>query len=123
MDASISPQLPSHLWFVTITVAGDPVDAQIIKAGLERLSHDHPFLLSGRYAPDRAEIRYWEEAPTARVVTGLALDLWHEHRVTAGLPDWHVVGLEIVDRETFHRRGRHVGHGPGLVAAGGVNPL
>mgnify|MGYP003342346631 CR=1 FL=1 len=118
-----TPSPTAHLWFVTITVAGDPVSTVAIKTALERLSHDHPFLLSGRYAADRAEVRYWEEAPNARVVTGLALDLWQEHRESAGLPDWQVVGLEIVDRETFPRRGRHIGHGPGLVAAGGVNPL
>jgi hypothetical protein len=118
-DLEISPSL----WFVTVTVAGDDVDAQTIRSGLERLSHEHPFLLSGRYAADRAEVRYWEEAPDARAVLDLAVDLWHEHRSSAGLPDWEVVGVEVIDRETFHRRGRHLGHGPGLIAAGGVSPL
>ena len=112
-----------HLWFVTVTVAGHVVDAQTIRSGLERLSHEHPFLLSGRYAADRAEVRYWEEGPDAQSVLDLAVDLWSEHRESAGLPDWEVVGVEVIDRETFHRRGRHVGHGPGLVAAGGVSPL
>jgi hypothetical protein len=111
------------LWFVTVTVAGDPVDAQTIRSGLERLSHEHPFLLSGRYAADRAEVRYWEEAPDARAVLDLAVGLWREHRDSAALPDWEVVGVEVIDRETFHRRGRHVGQGPGLIAAGGVSPL
>ena len=113
----------TSLWFVTVTVAGDVVDAQTIRAGLERLSHEHPFLLSGRYAPDRAEVRYWEEAPDARAVLQLAVDLWAEHRASADLPDWEVVGVEVIDRETFHRRGRLLGHGPGLIAAGGVSPL
>lgn len=111
------------LWFVTVTVAGDVVDAQAIRSGLERLSHEHPFLLSGRYAADRAEVRYWEEGPNAQSVLDLAVDLWREHRESAGLPDWEVVGVEVIDRETFHRRGRHLGHGPGLIAAGGVSPL
>ena len=114
---------PRSLWFVTITVAGDPVSAPDIREGLERLSHAHPFLLSGRYANDRAEIRYWEEAPDARCATELALNLWSEHRDSAHLPDWRVVGMEVIDRETFHRRGRVSGQGPGLVAAGGVSPL
>ena len=65
-----------------------------------------PFLLTGRYAADRAEVRYWEEAPDAGVVTSLALRLWDDHRASALLPDWRVVGVEVVDRETFHRRGR-----------------
>ncbi len=113
----------TSLWFVTVTVAGDDVDAQTIRSGLERLSHEHPFLLSGRYAADRAEVRYWEEGPNAQSVLDLAVDLWGEHRESAGLPDWQVVGVEVIDRETFHRRGRHLGHGPGLIAAGGVSPL
>ncbi|MGI9197506.1 MAG: hypothetical protein ACR2KE_08615 [Candidatus Nanopelagicales bacterium] len=111
------------LWFVTVTLAGDAVAAGDIRAGLERLSHAHPFLLSGRYADDRAEIRYWEEAPDARCATDLALSLWADHLESAALPDWHVVGVEVIDRETFHRRGRVSGQGPGLVAAGGVSPL
>ena len=111
------------LWFVTVTVAGDVVEAQKIKSGLERLSHEHPFLLSGRYSADRAEVRYWEEGADAQSVLDLAVGLWQEHRASAGLPDWEVVGVEVIDRETFHRRGRHLGHGPGLIAAGGVSPL
>ena len=116
-------EAPTTLWFVTVTVAGEVVDSQTIRAGLERLSHEHPFLLSGRYAPDRAEVRYWEEGPDAQSVLTLAVSLWGEHRTSASLPDWEVVGVEVIDRETFHRRGRHLGHGPGLIAAGGVSPL
>lgn len=117
---------PSHdpggsLWYVTVTVAGQSVPAEEIRAGLERLAHEHPFLLSGRFDVDRAEVRYWEEAPDARYATDLALALWTDHRHTAGLPDWQVVGVEVIDRETFHRRGRHLG--PGLIAAGGVTPF
>jgi len=119
------PTVPDDrsLWFVTVTLAGASVPARDIREALERLSHEHPFLLSGRYAADRAEIRYWEEAPDATCAADLALRLWDEHRDSASLPDWSVVGVEIVDRETFHRRGRVSGHGPGLVAAGGVSPL
>ncbi len=93
-------------WHVTLTVSGEPVPEPEIRAGLERLSQEHPFLLSGRYGVDRAEVRYWEEAPDASTVAALALRLWDDHRVTAGLPGWGVVGVEVVDRETFHRRGR-----------------
>ena len=93
-------------WHVTLTVAGASVPEPEIRHGLEALSHEHPFLLSGRYGVDRAEVRYWEEAPDAGTVTGLALRLWDDHQVSAGLPEWHVVGVEVVDRETFHRRGR-----------------
>ena len=71
--ASPEPESLTSLWFVTVTVAGDVVDAHSIRSGLERLSHEHPFLLSGRYAADRAEVRYWEEAPDARSVLELSL--------------------------------------------------
>ena len=50
------------MWHVTLTVAGEAVDSADIKVALERLSQEHPFLLSGRFAQDRAEVRYWEEA-------------------------------------------------------------
>ena len=113
---------PGPMWHVTLTVAGDAVAEADIRAGLERLAHEHPFLLAGRFATDRAEIRYWDEAPDAASVTELALDLWAEHSGTSGLPPWQVVALEIVDRDTFHRRGRHVG-APGLVTAGRIAPF
>ena len=94
------------MWHVTLTVAGGQVPEPDIRTGLERLSHEHPFLLSGRYGVDRAEVRYWEEAPDAATVTVLALRLWDDHRESSGLPPWAVVGVEVVDRDTFHRRGR-----------------
>lgn len=111
------------MWHVTLTLAGRPVQVAAIRDGLERLSHAHPFLLAGRYAQDRAELRYWEEAPEIDLAVELANQLWSEHRDTAALPDWEVVGLEVVDQETFHRRGRNVIERPGLVAAGSVIPF
>jgi hypothetical protein len=93
-------------WHVTLTVAGEQVPDVEIRLGLERLSHEHPFLLSGRYSRERAEVRYWEEAPDAGTVASLALRLWEDHRASALLPDWRVVGVEVVDRDTFHTRGR-----------------
>ena len=93
-------------WHVTLTVAGERVPDVEIRHGLERLSQEHPFLLSGRYSCERAEVRYWEEAPDAGTVASLALRLWDDHRASALLPDWHVVGVEVVDRDTFHTRGR-----------------
>ena len=34
----------------------------------------------------------------------LALRMWNEHRVSADLPAWKVVGLEVIDRETYQAR-------------------
>lgn len=114
---------PPAMWHVTVTVAGDPVATDTIKSALERLSDEHPFLLAGRFAVDRAEVRYWEEADDADTAVRLALRLWNEHLDSAGLPDWKVVGVEVIDRETFHRRGQWTLGRPGLVAAGRVVPF
>lgn len=111
------------MWHITLTVAGAAVPAPAIKAALERLSEEHPFLLSGRYAIDRAEVRYWEEAADVATALRMAVLLWDEHAVSAQLPRWRVVGVEVVDRETFHRRGRFIHEQPGLVAAGRVIPF
>ncbi len=118
------PDPPEPLmWHVTLTVAGDQVSAEYIKSALERLSDQHPFLLAGRFAVNRAEVRYWEQADDAETAVSLALHLWAEHLDSAGLPEWQVVGVEVVDRETFHRRGQWVAERPGLMAAGRVVPF
>ena len=57
-----------------------------MRSALERLAHERPFLLSARYAADRAELRYWEEARDLEDAAALALRLWGEHRLTADLP-------------------------------------
>lgn len=123
--ADREPEGPGGMWHVTVTVAGQPVPETDIRAGLERLEHEHPFLLAGRYATDRAEVRYWEEAPDATSVVRLALQLWDEHRASAALPPWQVVGVEVVDRETFHRRVIAGGHARRVapVAVIGVTPF
>ncbi len=118
------PAQPEPLmWHVTLTVAGDSVSAEVIKVALERLSEQHPFLLAGRFAIDRAEVRYWDQADDADTAVSLALHLWNEHVDSAGLPRWEVVGVEVIDRETFHRRGHGMSERPGLMAAGRVVPF
>lgn len=120
-DASVGPELVG-MWHVTLTVGGDPVDPGKIRSGLERLTHERPFLLSARYARDRAEVRYWEEARDVDDAAALALRLWGEHRLSAELPAWRVTGLEVVDRTTFQRRAMD-SPAPALVPAGGVRPF
>lgn len=110
------------MWHVTLTVVGDEVDPAEVRAALERLTHEQPFLLSARYAADRAELRYWEEARDLEDAAALALRLWGEHRRTAELPAWRVAGLEVVDRATFQRRAMD-SPAPALVPAGGVRPF
>lgn len=123
VDSEGSADEQRAMWHITLTVAGAHVPESVIKCALERLSHEHPFLLSGRYAADRAEVRYWEEATDVATALRMAAALWEEHTESAELPPWRVVGVEVVDRETFHRRGRYIDEQPGLVAAGRVIPF
>ena len=87
-----------RLWHVTVTVAGEAMEPLIVRGALQRLSEERPFLSSLRFAADRAEVSFWDEGPTIVDVGSLALRLWIEHRDSARLPDWEVVGLEIVER-------------------------
>ncbi|MEV6164073.1 hypothetical protein AB0L71_19460 [Streptomyces sp. NPDC052052] len=112
---------PSRLWHVTLSVSGAEYPLKEVRRGLEQLAHDHPFLLTSRYANDHAEIRYWEEARDLHDAAAVALRLWGEHRSTAGLPPWEIVGLEVIDRETYHQRVAE-GYGPPPAAPVGVHP-
>ena len=96
---------PIRLWHVTVTVAGDSVEPLIVRNALRRLSDQRPFLHSLKYAAARAEIQYWEEADTLLDASSLALRGWNEHRDSAGLPRWEVVGLEVLERSVFLSRG------------------
>ena len=93
-----------RFWHVTLTIGGYAYDPCLVKAALTRLGDQHAFLLSMRYAASRAEIQYWEEAEEMLDAAAMALRVWHEHRATAGLPRWEVVGLEILERGTLSSR-------------------
>lgn len=112
----------SRLWHVTLSVAGRRAPLAEVRRGLEQLAHDHPFLLTSRYATDHAEVRYWEEARDLHDAAALALRLWGEHRSTAGLPPWETVGLEVIGRETYHQRLAE-GYGPPPAVPVGVHPF
>ncbi|WP_258534382.1 hypothetical protein [Streptomyces sp. PT12] len=112
----------SRLWHITLSVAGDAAPLTDVRRGLERLAHDHPFLLTSRYACDHAEIRYWEEARDLHDAAAVALRLWGEHRRTAQLPPWEIVGLEVIGRETYHQRIAE-GYGPPPAVPVGVHPF
>lgn len=111
-----------RLWHVTLSVSGAETPITEVRQGLEQLAHDHPFLLTSRYANDHAEIRYWEEARDLHDAAAVALRLWGEHRVTAKLPPWEIVGLEVIDRDTYHQRVAE-GFGPLPATPVGVHPF
>jgi hypothetical protein len=92
------------LWFVTITVSGERVPPESVYEALQRLSLEQPFLVSAGYASTRAEVRYWDESVDIKGAVDAALELWEEHRESASLPHWKVVGVEVVDKRTARRR-------------------
>ncbi|SDM34610.1 hypothetical protein [Streptomyces wuyuanensis] len=112
----------SRLWHITLCVSGAEAPLKEVRRGLEQLAHDHPFLLTSRYADDHAEIRYWEEARDLHDAAAVALRLWGEHRSSARLPPWEIVGLEVIDRETYHQRIAE-GYGPPPATPVGVHPF
>ncbi|MDW6062788.1 hypothetical protein SAZ11_38275 [Streptomyces sp. FXJ1.4098] len=120
-DAPGVPSEATRMWHVTLSLSGAEAPLRDVRQALERLAHDHPFLLTSRYANDHAEIRYWEEARDLHDAAAVALRLWGEHRSTAKLPPWEIVGLEVIDRETYHQRIAE-GYGPPPAAPVGVHP-
>lgn len=110
-----------RLWHVVVSVAGRPAPLAEVRSGLEQLAHDHSFLLTARYAADHAEVRYWEQARDLHDAAAIALRLWGEHRASAQLPPWEIVGLEVVDRATYHNRVSE-GYGEAPAFLGGVHP-
>ncbi|MCX3064338.1 hypothetical protein [Streptomyces beihaiensis] len=111
-----------RLWHITLSVSGTATPLAEVRRGLEQLAHDHPFLLTSRYAEDHAEIRYWEEARDLHDAAAVALRLWGEHRRTSRLPPWEIVGLEVIDRQTYHHRIAE-GQGPRPATPVGVHPF
>jgi hypothetical protein len=93
-----------RFWHVNVTVAGDVLDLETVRMALVRLAQQHSFLHSLRYSFDRAEVSYWEQADTMLDAAAMGLRLWDEHREAANLPRWEVVGLEVLERDTFNQR-------------------
>lgn len=94
----------ARLWHVTLSVAGQPMEEPMVARALQRLSEQRPILHSLRCSRDHAEVQFWEEGETLLDVASLALRVWMEHRDSAGLPRWEVVGLEILERDLHSSR-------------------
>jgi hypothetical protein len=110
--------MPKRFWHIRLNLAGAPYAPQAVLASLQRLADQHPFLLAGRYASDRAEVHYWEEARTAEEASSLALRMWSQNQESAALPDWAVVGLEVLERDAYQQL-QGVGHS---LAGGDIRP-
>lgn len=93
-----------RLWHVTLTVAGDPVEPMLLRAALARLREERPFIDTLEFTGSSAELQYWDEGAAMLDVASLALRLWAEHRESAGLPCWQIVGLEVVEKSVRESR-------------------
>lgn len=92
-------------WHVTLTLSGDPVEPLIVRGAMQRLTEERQFLDSVISNGSSVEIQFWDEGKNMLDVASLAMRLWNEHRESAKLPDWEVVGLEIVEKDLRDRRG------------------
>ena len=95
---------PVRHWHVTLTLSGEKVEPLIVRAAMRRLSEERPFLDSVTSTGTSAEIQFWDEGDSMLDVASLAMRLWNEHRDSAKLPDWEVVGLEVVEKDLRDRR-------------------
>jgi hypothetical protein len=94
-----------RLWHVTITVAGNAVEPLLVRSALSRLAEQRPFIDSVAFTGDSAELQFWDEGDSMLDVASLALRLWTEHRGSAGLPSWEVIGLEVLEKSLRDGRG------------------
>lgn len=102
----MAPDQSVRLWHVTVTVAGGHVEPLIARSALARLAEQRPFLEVAPAGSDGAVLTYWDEGDAMLDVASLALRLWAEHRDSAGLPAWEVVGLEVLEKGVREGRGR-----------------
>ena len=95
---------PARHWHVVLTMSGESVEPLLARGMATRLNAERPFLDSVRTSASTAEIQFWDEGETLLDVASLAMRLWNEHKESAGLPDWEVVGLEIVEKSLREAR-------------------
>jgi len=85
------------------------MEEALVARALQRLSEQRPILHGLRCSADHAEVQFWEEGETLLDAASVALRVWMEHRDSAGLPRWEVVGLEVVEQEIHASRGATAG--------------
>lgn len=88
-------------WHVRVTVAGTALEPKLVRAALQRLGEERPFMKSASFTGSTAQVEFWDEGASLLDVASLALRLWSEHRDSAGLPEWEVVGLEVLEKAAY----------------------
>jgi hypothetical protein len=117
-----APEDARDLWFVTVTIGGDALAQDEVRAALERLSVERAFVVSIRYDRNHAQVRYWDECDDAALATRQALSLWGDEEVFEELPGWRVSGLEVVDLATAQHQWDFHEH-PRVYALGEIVPF
>jgi hypothetical protein len=110
------------LWFVKLTLGGEPLDVSRVRAALTELSVERAFLVSARYDDCRAEVTYWDEGDEVNVAIQQALSLWGGPEVLAALPGWKIAGLEVLDRLAARRQWDSVPR-PRVFPLGEISPF
>ncbi len=91
-------------WHVTVTLSGEAVEPLIVRGAIQRLNEERPLLESVISNGKSVEIQFWDQGENMLDVASLAMRLWNEHRESAKLPNWEVVGLEIVEKDLREER-------------------
>ncbi len=110
------------LWYVKVTLGGDALDHDRVRAALTELSVERAFLVIARYGDDRAEITYWDEGADVNVAIEQAFALWGGREVLDALPGWQVIGLEVLDRVAARAKWE-TDPGPRVFALGDIVPF
>ena len=108
------------LWHITLLVAGAPVEGAALRRALQQLCDRDPGNMGARFRVDGAELQFWDEGHDIEQVTRAALSLWPSDRRAVGLPDWALVGIQVLDRNGWRER-RAVLAAP--IAPGTVMPV
>ncbi len=111
------PDEGGRLWYVAVTVAGEAVEPLLVRSALARLAEERPFIDQVEFTNESAQLCYWDEGESLLDVASLALRLWVEHRESAGLPSWEVVGLEVVEKSVHDARVHGRGGGAAVSTA------
>lgn len=96
--------LGGTLWHITILLAGDPIPLDALGRGLRRLCDLDPANMAARYRAGAVELQFWDEGSDLETVALAAAQLWRSSRQGAGLPDWSLVGLQVLERARWRER-------------------